>query len=173
MAQNLYNDFINFFKKHGIYNENIFKHINDNKVIFDYLDEERNYQIGYHPIIKEGILTDVIVYVPFINNQKTLLINIYVYMHAIQLCKYLGKKINLNNNTEVLSMLYERIYVNEINNHNLETYLNTLDEKTKVAGSPKQKAALTAQKELLKYYQEQKPTYSQMKRKAKKYIRRH
>lgn len=173
MAQELYNEFLNFFKKHGLYDKNIFQYIQENKVTFDYYDEERNHKTGYYPTIRNGILTDVTIYVPFINNKKTLLINIYVYMHAIQLCNKLGKKIENIDNNETLSMLYQKIYLQENPNQELEKYLLKQDEYTKENGKEKYKLALKVQNELLKYYNEESPTFKQMQKKAKRLTRKH
>jgi len=173
MAQELYNEFINFFKKHEIYDENTFAYIQENKVTFDYRDEEKRSQIGCYQTIRNGILTNITIYVPFINNTKTLLINIYINMHAIQLCKQLGKRINNNSNNEVLSMLYEKIYVRENPTEELEAYVKSLDNKTIESGTKKHKVALQVQDKLLKYQEEKKPTFKQMQKKARKLIRKH
>ena len=173
MAYELYKEFINFFKKHGLYDENIFNYIQKNKITFDYYDEERNYKIGYYPTIRNDILTNVTIYVPFINNQKTLLINIYIYMHAIQLCSKLGQKIDNIDNNETLSMLYQKIYLQENPNQELEKYLSKQDEYTKENGMGKYKIALAVQNELLKYYNEENPTFRQMQKKAKRLIKKH
>ena len=90
---NYYNDFIKFFKKHNLYNEEIFNYIQKNRTLFDYRDEDQRIFIGcYYICNKQGILQKINICVPFINDPITLLINIHEYIHAIESYKNISKK---------------------------------------------------------------------------------
>ena len=147
----LYNEFINFFIKHGLYDENTFNYLKRNSTIFDYREEEKRPFIGYSYSAPNDILREIEIFVPIITDYKTLLINIYVYMHAIILYKQMGKKIETNDYNCVLPMLYEKIYQLENPREELEKYLIELDDNTRENGLKQHKIALNMQDELLDY----------------------
>lgn len=168
MEKNLYNEFINFFKTKGLYNEITFDYLRNNGEIIDYLDEERRPEIRCYCIIKNKILTGVWVCVPLIKDYQTLLINIYIYTHAIQLCKQIGRKYDPKNDTRTLPMLYERIYLQENPNSELEEYINTLDNYTKKHGPKEDQTSLGIQDKLLEYYNSKNPSFEKLHKKARK-----
>lgn len=173
MKQNLYNEFINFFKEKGLYNEITFDYLKKNGEIIDYINKERREEIRCYCIIKNGILTGVWVCVPRITDYHTLLINIYIYTHAIQLCKQIGRKYNPQNDTRTLPMLYEKIYLQENPNSELEEHINTLDKYTREKGPKEDQISLGIQKELLEYYNSKNPSFEKLQKKAKKLSKRY
>jgi len=168
MNPNFYNEFLNFFKEKGLYNEIIFDYLRNNEEIIDYNDIKKRKEIRCYYIIKNKILTGVWVCVPKIKDYKTLLINIYIYAHAIQACNQLGKKFDNTKNTRALPMLYERIYLQENPNNELEEHLNILDNYTKENGPKQDQISLGIQKKLLDYYNSKNPSFENLQRKAKK-----
>ena len=164
-----YNNFVNFFKKHNLYNEEMFKYIQKNTTHFDYRDEDQRAFIGcYYTYDKQRILKKIKVCVPFINNQITLLINIHEYIHAIELYKNIGKKYEQKDTEETLPMLYELLYYLENPNKELEAYLTELNKKITKKSSKAYQIALLIQEELLTYYQKKNPTFKQLQTKVKK-----
>lgn len=169
----LYNEFINFFIKHGLYDENTFNYLKRNSTIFDYREEEKRPFIGYSYSAPNDILREIEIFVPIITDYKTLLINIYVYMHAIILYKQMGKKIETNDYNCVLPMLYEKIYQLENPREELEKYLIELDDNTRENGLKQHKIALNMQDELLDYYKKKKPSFQKLERKVKRLSRKY
>ena len=163
-----YTELVNFFKKHNLYDEKTFNYLNRNKIIVDYREIESRSEIRCYNLTKNNILSKVWICVPTIYDSKTLLINIYIYMHAILLCKQLGTKTNDKRNNQILAMLYEKIYVEENPNSELTEYLNTLNEYTREKGPLNDKIALGVQQELLEYYNSKNPDLEDLQKKAKK-----
>ena len=164
-----YNNFISFFKKHNLYNEEMFKYIQNNRTLFDYRDEEKRIFIGcYYICNKQGILQKINVCVPFIDNQITMLINIHEYIHAIELYKNIGKKYQQKDTEETLPMLYEQLYYLENPYKELERYLIELNNKITKNSSKSYQIALLIQEELLSYYQKTNPTFRKLQTKVKK-----
>jgi len=152
MKHNYYTDFINFFKKHNLYDEEIFNYINKNSTRFEYDNEELIPFIGcYYIKNSQDILQKIKLYVPYITNQITVLINIHEYIHAIELYKKIGKKFKEDNLKEILPMLYERIYIKENPSKKLEEHLKFLNKKINENSTESYKIALEIQDELLDY----------------------
>ena len=117
---------IEFFKKHNLYEEEIFDYIRNNLTLVDYDDDTQNIFIGcYYMTDKKNILKGFKLYVPRIYNDITMIVSIHEFVHAIISYKYLGKKYIVDITSEALPMLYEKIYINE---HPLIKYGNKLDE---------------------------------------------
>lgn len=173
---NPYIEFINFFKNHNLYNENMFNYLRNNSIQFDYLDEEKRPYIGYHYITdKNSILTKIILYVPYIDNQKTILINIHEYIHGIILYNNLEKKFKQGTDSEILPLLYERLYLTENKDKEIENFLNYLNNR--ISEDPlnliQYKIALEVQQQMLSYYQEKNPNFTELQKKAKKIARKY
>lgn len=171
---NYYNNFINFLKKHNLYNEEIFNYIQKNRILFDYRDEDQRIFIGcYYICNKQGILQQINICVPFIDNQITLLINIHEYIHAIESFNNIGKKYEQKDTEETLPMLYEVLYYLENPNKELEIYLTELNKKITKNSSNSYQIALLIQEELLTYYQKTNPTFKKLQTKVKKISKRY
>lgn len=169
MTTNYYNEFINFFKKHNLYNKEIFDYINSNSIKFDYRDDEKRPFIGcYYICNKRDILQKINICVPFIDSPITLLINIHEYIHAIELYKRIGKKYEQKETEETLPILYELLYFEENPSKELEHHLIYLNSKINNDSKESYKIALSIKNELLKYYKEANPNLTKLQRKAKK-----
>lgn len=169
MIKNYYNEFIDFFKKHNLYNKEMFDYINSNSTKFDYRDEEQRSFLGcYYICNKHNILQKIKICVPFIDSPTTVLINIHEYLHAIELYNKIGKKYQSNDTKEVLPILYELLYFEENRSKELENHLIYLNSKIKTGSEESYKIALSIKNELLKYYREENPNLTKLQRKAKK-----
>ena len=94
MKENYYKKFINFLKEHNLYDENAMEYLHQNGIFFDYSEEKDRDFIGCRfATNKRKILKCIILCVPNIRDEKTLIINIHEYTHALLYYKYLGKKV--------------------------------------------------------------------------------
>lgn len=169
-----YTEFINFFKKHNLYSEEAFKYLIKNTIYFDYREEDKRPYIGYHYLTdKNSILKEIKLYLPYISDYKTLLINIHEYIHALHLYRRLEKKYKKELDSEILPMLYEKIYLLENPNEILEEFLKYLNTLITENSPQEYKIALLVQEELLKYYIEKKPSFEKLQRKARKLTRKY
>lgn len=173
MPNTLYLKFIDFFKKHNLYDEKVFKYIRENAILFDYLEEEKRAFIGcYYSYDKNKCLSKITVVVPIINDERTLLINIHEYTHAIMLYHKLGKPCKIERDIEMLPMLFERIYLEENKNKNLEKYVKGLNESITEDSEIEYQIALKHQKELLEYYLKTN-NFTKLQKKARKLSRKY
>ncbi len=131
-----YQKFIEFLKRHNLYNEEILNYWKNNRIIFDYREEEKRDLIGCYYAFKNNILTKINLIVPIMNDDKTVLINIHEYIHLYLLYDKIGKKCKINEDKEVLPIFYERLYIHENPTKELQEYYEYLNsfimkEKTK------------------------------------------
>ena len=165
-----YLEFITFFIKHNLYNEEMFEYIRENSFLIDYREEEKRPLIGcQYTFDKKDRLTRINLLVPIMHDKLTILINIHEYLHAITLYKYLGKKCKLGFEKETLPMLFETIYALENQDTELQNHLNYLNSHIKNEDSQLEyKISLLIQPELLNYYQTKNPSFQKLQHKAKK-----
>jgi len=129
LKENYYVKFINFFKKHNLYDKEVFDYIWDKCNFFNYLEDEyRMYTGVYYVLDKNKKLVDFNLIVPFIDSEKSLLINIHEYAHAIEAFYKLGEKFILDDSCEVNSLFLENLYLLENNNEVARNFLNNLNE---------------------------------------------
>jgi len=120
---------IDFFKRHNLYEKEMFDYFSSNSTMIDYQDEEQRMFIGtfYGVNKKNNKLVYIHLNIPYVYDDKTMLISIHEIVHAILFYKKINKKIKLDISYEALPMLYESIYINENNNNKLLEYRNWLD----------------------------------------------
>lgn len=120
---------IDFFKRHNLYEKEMFDYFSNNSSMIDYQDEEQRMFIGtfYGVNKKNNKLVYIHLNIPYVYDDKTMLISIHEIVHAILLYKKINKKIKLDISYETIPMLYESIYINENNNNKLLEYRNWLD----------------------------------------------
>lgn len=120
---------IDFFKRHNLYDKEMFDYFSKNSSMIDYQDEEQRMFIGtfYGINKKTRKLVSIHLNVPYVYNDITMLISIHEIVHAILLYKRLNKKTNLGIDYEALPMLYEKIYINETNTKEIIEYGKWLD----------------------------------------------
>lgn len=121
MPNNSYIKFINFFKEHKLYDEEIFTYLRENSIMFDYLDTDQRPLVGtYYTFDKRQRLNKIILYVPFIKDEITIVTNIHEYTHGLLAYNNLNKKYTLKDDCEILPMLMEKIYLKENPSSTLE-----------------------------------------------------
>lgn len=123
-----YRKFIDFLKKHGIYEKEIVDYFMSNSTRFDYRVEEDRAFIGVYYVIKNNILDKIKVVVPYFNDDKTVLINIHEYVHLYKCYNKLGKICHIGRDKEVLPIFYEKLFVKENPTKELIDYHNNLNE---------------------------------------------
>ena len=174
MEKNYYKEFIDFLKRHNLFNKEAIDYLQKNAFFFNYLEEEYRDFIGCFFSInkKNKKLEKITLFVPYIKNEKTLIINIHEYTHALLNYKYLGKKFNVHDDIEILPMLYERLYQIESKSEKAQSYINYLNSYITKNSDIKYKIAIDTQDQMLDFYQKEKnPEKLQIKAKklSKKY----
>lgn len=125
---NFNSNLIDFFKRHNLYNEDMFNYFSMNTTMIDYQDPDQRIFIGtFYILDKNSKLIKIHLNIPYVYDDKTMLISIHEIVHAILLYKKIKKKVDLGLDKEALSMLYEKIYVNEINTPEIIKYSKKLD----------------------------------------------
>jgi len=123
-----HDELINFFKRHNLYDEEMFNYFSENSSMIDYRDEEQHPYIGtFYLTDKSKKINKIHLNIPCIYDDVTMLICIHEIVHAILLYKSLNKKISLGVDCESLPMLYEKIYINEKNTSELIEHGKRLD----------------------------------------------
>ena len=85
---------VSFFLSQGICDNDFFDYINSRIV---YIPSGSDvFWYGCHPIIEDGIIRDIKVVVPLIENEFDLIVNIHEFTHAIELYNELGGFYNEN-----------------------------------------------------------------------------
>ncbi|MBQ6538952.1 MAG: hypothetical protein IJL76_01590 [Bacilli bacterium] len=149
-----YKKFIEFLKTHNIYDEEIVKYFNNNSTRFDYLEEEYRPFIGVYYMTEGDILTKVKPMVPFINSDKTVLINIHEYIHLYLIYNKINKPVNImTRDREVLPIFYEKVFVKENPSLELLKYHEHLNESIYNEGQDEYLLALKLSNELIDSYE--------------------
>ena len=165
-----YEKFINFLKKHNLYDEEVIQYWTKNKISFDYLEEESRCLIGCYYKIENKILTKISLIVPFIDNDKTVLINIHEYIHLLLTYHKLGYKYKLDPSREILPIFYERIFIRENETASLLNYYNYLNSYIIEENLNEYVLALKISDILLKTYNND--NVFKLENKAKKLVRK-
>lgn len=116
MANEYYSKFINFLKKYNIYDEATFNYFWDHSVYADYRDTNFKGMFGCCKLIFncDDNISEFVPYIPFLVDDKTVVINIYTYVHSLILMPQIGKKYAKNEYYEyLLPLFYETLYVKE------------------------------------------------------------
>ncbi len=147
-----YRKFIEFLKKHGIYDKEIVDYFMANSTKFDYRIEEDRTFIGVYYVIKNNILDKIKVVVPYLNDDKTVLINIHEYVHLYKYYNKLGKLCHIGKDKEVLPIFYEKLFVKENPTKELIDYHNNLNESINNSKDEEYLLALRLSTELMNSY---------------------
>lgn len=144
---------IDFFKRHNLYEEEMFKYLSENSMMVDYLDEEQRAFIGcFYILNKRGILDRIQLNIPYVYNDETALINIHEIVHGILYYQKLGKKFKKDITVEALPMLYEKLYILENPSEEFIKYGEYLDRIIEENPQKEYKFGLDVREELLKNY---------------------
>lgn len=117
-----------FFKKHNLYDEEMFAYIYQYSYQVDYYDDAQNCAIGGPP--KTDKYTDRIegprVCYPYVIDEITRLIAVHELAHAIYWYQRIGKKPN-RIMSELFPMIVEKLYIEENRTSILEAFEKRLD----------------------------------------------
>lgn len=145
---NKYTEFINFFKKHGLYEKEMFDYFERKKELIGYHNKELENSRGLYCIYdNKKRLISLKLLIKHVDDSKTALMNIRPYIQAIHAYKNLGKKYIPNIESEILAIYYERLFIKENPDEELEKYLNHIYKSIEKSNT-EYKIALLAQKEL-------------------------
>lgn len=172
MKENYNKTFITFLKKHNLYNQEALKYLYNNGIFFDYNEEEYRCFIGCYYIFKKNKLQKIQIISPYIKDEKTLLINIHEFTHGLLLYKYLNKKITIEKDSEILPMLYERIYLKEHYTKEAKQYIDELNNNITSNSKIEYILSLRVQEEMLSY-QEKEDNPLKLQKKAKRLIKKY
>lgn len=153
MNNSHYEKFINFFKSKNLYDENIFRYIRENSLLFDYRDEDYRPFIGTYIAIRNKQLHFLRLIVPYINDDITTLINIHEYSHAIYYIRSKNKYSDLE--AELIAITYENLYISENPSSQLTKYQEKLNSYIS-ENNHQYLHALEKAQFLLSYYNENK-----------------
>lgn len=166
-----YENFINFFKQHNLYDEKMFEYIAVNSITFDYKYSDMVNNMGaYYWFKDKKILRGIRLIVPIIDSEKTALINVHKYMYAIMHYNDLNKPCKINIYDEVIPMVFEKLYVLEHPSEELEKYLNNIDEEIRNSTNEedeKYRIALCLRDSLIEEYQNNRSSLASLNKKAK------
>lgn len=171
MANRFYSKFVEFLKSHNLYEEQAFRYIWKNALYIDYLNEEVRDFIGCFFIYENGYLTKIRLCVPYIVDDKTVLINIHEYVHAFLLYYKLNTKYKIGIEKEVLPLFFEKLYILENPGRGLEEYERYLNQFIIKENILEYKLALDVVDDLVQLY---KPEMSiqKLEKKTKRLVKR-
>ena len=119
---------IEFFKKHNLYDEEMFEYILKRCDYVDYYDSDINFMVGCPAKVnpRNNRIEGFRLCIPYCWDEKTALVSVHEIAHAIYWYKRLGKKYN-KIEEELFPMVVERIYLEENKTSTLESYEKFLD----------------------------------------------
>lgn len=125
---------IDFFKKHQLYNEEMFKYFEEHSTMIngDYDEERMVTGVAYLIDKNTGILKGIHVNLPYIKpnaiDEELMLDSIHELTHAIFTYPKIGKKFKRNITIETLPLLYEKLYIMENPTPKAIAYGHRLDD---------------------------------------------
>ena len=164
-----YKKFIEFLKTHNLYDEQIISYWTNHSIHFDYKDDEKRDMICCLYVLKDQKLEKLALIVPFIVDDKTILINIHEYIHFYLLYQKLGKKYTHHEDAEVLPFLYEQIFIKENQTRELKEYYKYLNTKIKEDSKKEYLIALEVSNKMIAQYQNE--DISILDKKVKKLVK--
>lgn len=140
---------IDFFKRHNLYDEEMFDHLQKNSLKAHYCDSNERSKIKCRTILnKNGKVLDYLIVLPDVTDHITMLIQLHEIAHGIVAYKFLGKKY-IKEYSEVLSFLVEKLYINEMNDSKVTEFSNYLDNLINEEDELSYKFGLYASEELI------------------------
>lgn len=121
---------IDFFKKHKLYEEEMFKYFEEHSTMIDSNYEEERMVTGcaYLTDKNTGILKGLHLNLPYVKDEETMLDSIHELTHAIFTYPKIGKKFKKDITIETLPLLYEKLYIMENASPKAIVYGQRLDE---------------------------------------------
>jgi len=144
---------IDFFKKHNMYEPEMFKYFEKQSTMIDYADPEQRCFVGcFYILDKSRKLKDIRLNLPYMSDDVTLLINIHEITHGYDTYHKMGKKFKKDITIEALPLLYEKIYILENPTEELTKYSAYLDKLITEKSEEEYRFGLKIREELLKQY---------------------
>lgn len=164
-----FNKFIDFITRHNLYENKSFIAISNKTTNIDYHNEEARDFIGCFYKVENEIITDFKVCVPKIIDEKTLLINIHEYVHALIIYNSLGKKEDIGLEKETLPMMYEEMYAVESEEISIKKYLKEQQEMINEMNSDEYTIGSKIKDEIIYLYSDLETQLKYAKKLAKTY----
>ena len=144
---------IDFFKKHNMYDEEMFKYITEQSTMIDYDDPDQRCFVGcFYILDKNGKLTGLKLNLPYVNSEETMLISIHELTHGYENYQKIGKKFKKDITIEALPLFYEKVYTLENSSERLQKYSEYLDKIIMEESEKQYQFGLKIREELLKQY---------------------
>ena len=144
---------IDFFKKHNMYDEKVFKYLSDRSTMIDYADPDQRCFVGcFYILDKNNKLTGLKLNLPYVNNDETMLICIHELTHGYENYFKIGKKFKKDITIEALPLFYEKVYILENHSEGLQKYSEYLDKIIMEESEKQYQFGLKIREELLKQY---------------------
>lgn len=171
----MYSDkILDFFKKHNLYEKEMFDYLQSHTDMIDYqIEEERDF-IGCAYAINHYTkrLDRFRMGLPYVYDDITALINIHEIVHGIEGYKHLNKKFTPGMTCEALPLVYEKIYIAENPSKELIAYWNYLNSRIKEDSDIQYRFGLSVRDELFsKYVDDYKKMNKMVNKLARKYNR--
>lgn len=167
------NVLVDFFKRHNAYDVDAFRYIENHLDIVDSRDEEVQMFIGVaYAKNQNDKLLRYRVCIPTCDDLTSTLKAIHELTHGIVAYKYLGKKFKKDASVEIMSLLFEKIFIEETKDQRLTDYGKYLDSMIDEESDISYRCALSVRDELYEGYTNFDKTYKKGKKLAKKYERK-
>lgn len=164
-------ELIDFFKRHNLYEKDMFDYFSLHATMIDYKDEDQRPFVGcFYILDKNKKLRNILLLVPYVYDDITMLVSIHEFIHAIMLYKKLNKRIKIGIDKEVLPMLYEKIYINEKNSLQIINYEESLNKRISMSSDKEYVLGLKLRDELMNYYDYD---IEKLNKKVKKLVRKY
>ena len=162
---------IEFFKKHNMYDPVMFEYLQENSMMIDYRDPDQQDFVGcFYKLNKNDILTNVYLNLPYVYDEKTMLISIHEITHGIENYLKIGKRFKEDITLEALPLLYEKLYIMENPSDELAEYASYLDAKITKSCQQEYQFGLKIREELIKnYHYDMRKMSKLVKKLARKY----
>ena len=146
-------EIVDFFKRHNMYDEEMFNYLENNTTMLDYRDPEQRDFVGcFYIQNKKNILRALHINIPYVYDELTALIDVNGITHGIESYYRIGKKFKKNITIEVLPILYEKLYILDNNSDRFIACGKYLDEMIGRDSPEEYLLALKMRDELLKNY---------------------
>ena len=139
---------IDFFKRHNMYDEKMFDYLQKRSVMIDDNDPDQRMFIGFTTSRKNGVLQGFTICIPYMNSFETMLTSIHEISHGIYAYRKLNKEYN-DNSSEVIAMIYEKLFVMELDSEVANKYLEYLDSLIDENSEEKYRMAIKYRDELI------------------------
>ena len=119
----MYSKYINFLIQHNLFDKGIFQYLQKNLVFIPFKSIDEYHSIGCTIILNHNEkLVGFIPCVPYLENDKAVAINIFVYVQALMLLPNIGKVYDERDYDYTLPFIFQKHYILETKNISLLEY---------------------------------------------------